>query len=108
MSISPERQEVIQVTRRTLMDERLIVSLRETRTRENVEDSFNKFSVTDLNEKMEYLEKAMYSPLVFYSSGENTSLEDRYELALQVFLKGSWKLQEYYAKLGFGEQPCSR
>ena len=90
------------------MDDRLIVSLRETTTRENVEDSFNKFSVTDLNEKIAYLDKAMYSPQVFYSSGENTRIEDRYELALQIFLKGSWKLQEYYAKLGFGEQSCSK
>ena len=89
-------------------DSRLIASLRATATRDHVEDSFNKFSVTDLSEKIEYLDKAMYSPQVFYSSGENTSIEDRYELALQVFLKGSWKLQEYYAKLGFGEQLCSR
>lgn len=90
------------------MDERLIVSLRETTTREKVEDSFNKFAVTDLSEKIEYLDKAMYSPQVFYSSGENTNLADRYELTLQVFLKGSWKLQEYYAKLGLGAQSCSK
>lgn len=82
------------------MDSRLIASLRESTTREIVEDTFSKFDVADLNEKIAYLDKAMYSTQVFYTIGKNTNLAELYEVVLQVFLKGSWKLQEYYESLG--------
>ena len=84
------------------MDSRLIASLRKSTTREIVEDTFSKFDVADLNEKIAYLDKAMYSTQVFYTVGKNTNLAELYEVVLQVFLKGSWKLQEYYERLGFG------
>ena len=82
------------------MDSRLIASLRKSTTREIVEDTFSKFDVADLNEKIAYLDKAMYSTQVFYTIGKNTNLAELYEVVLQVFLKGSWKLQEYYESLG--------
>ena len=82
------------------MDSRLIASLRKSTTREIVEDTFSKFDVADLNEKIAYLDKAMYSTQVFYTVGKNTNLAELYEVVLQVFLKGSWKLQEYYERLG--------
>lgn len=82
------------------MDSRLIASLRKSTTREIVEDTFSKFDVADLNEKIAYLDKAMCSTQVFYTIGKNTNLAELYEVILQVFLKGSWKLQEYYEKLG--------
>lgn len=81
------------------MDSRLIASLRKSTTREIVEDTFSKFDVADLNEKIAYLDKAMYSTQVFYTVGKNTNLAELYEVILQVFLKGSWKLQEYYERL---------
>ena len=31
---------------------------------------------------MEYIDKAMYSPQVFYSFGENTSIVDRYNAGI--------------------------
>lgn len=84
------------------MDSRLIASLRKSTTREIVEDTFSKFDVANLNEKIAYLDKAMYSTQVFYTVGKNTNLAELYEVVLQVFLKGSWKLQEYYERLDFG------
>ena len=85
------------------MDKRVVVSLRESDTQEKVEDTFKTFGVLDMSEKIDYLDKAIYSPQVFYSSGEEeTQIEHKYELALQMFLKGRWKLYSYYKTLGLG------
>lgn len=85
------------------MDERVVVSLRESTTKDKVEDTFKTFGISDTSEKISYLDKAMYSPKVFYSSGEEETLvEHKYDLALQMFLEGSWKLYSYYEKMGLG------
>lgn len=85
------------------MDKRVVVSLRESDTKEKVEDTFKTFNISKTEDKIKYLDMAMYDPQVFYSSGEKTALEHKYELALQMFLDGSWKLYSYYEKLGLGQ-----
>lgn len=84
-------------------DERLIAILRKSTTEFEVEDSFTKFEVSSCEDKIEYLNKAMYSPQTFYSAGSELPLEQRYALALQMFLAGTWKLYTYYEKLGLGK-----
>ncbi|CEM62216.1 hypothetical protein DWQ65_03200 [Treponema phagedenis] len=87
------------------MDQRIVVSLRESKTKEKIEDTFKTFNIQDIQEKTAYLDEAMYSPEVFYSSGEERiTPEHKYELALQMFLEGSWKLYSYYEKLGLGQE----
>lgn len=80
-------------------DERLIASLRTSTTKEKVEDTFKKFGITKLEQKINCLDEAMYSPEVFYSAGENINIDHKYELALQMFLKGRWKLFTLYQKI---------
>ena len=80
----------------------IVGAIRACQTRAELENVFELFAVSGLKERYALLNKAMYGPRVFYSFGENTNQADRYELTLQVFLKGSWKLQEYYEKLRVG------
>lgn len=84
-------------------DERLIAILRKSTTEFEVEDSFIKFNVSSCEDKIKYLNEAMYSPQTFYSAGSELPLEQRYALALQMFLAGTWKLYTYYEKLGLGK-----
>ena len=81
-------------------DERLIAILRKSTTEFEVEDSFIKFNVSSCEDKIAYLNKAMYSPQTFYSAGSEIPVTQKYELALQMFLAGTWKLYTYYEKLG--------
>lgn len=80
-------------------DERLISSLRVSETKEKVEETFCLFNIANTEEKIAALEEAMYSPRVFYSSGENIKLAHRYELTLGMFLSGSWKLYPVYQQI---------
>ncbi len=86
------------------MDKSLIAALREAKDRVKIEEIFKNFSSKsddfEIQTKMEYLEAAMYNPQVFYSSGNKTSLEDKYELAIQRFLSRQWELRSFYEKAG--------
>ena len=84
-------------------DERLIAILRKSETEFEVEDSFTKFNISSYEDKIEYLNKAMYSPQTFYSAGSVLPIEQKYTLALQMFLAGTWKLYTYYEKMGLGK-----
>ncbi len=87
------------------MDKSLIAALRKAENKIKVEELFTKLapdgkSLTTKS-KLEYLEAAMYNPQVFYSSGENTDLKVKYELAIQRLLAGQWKLRDLYIRAGF-------
>jgi len=47
------------------------------------------------------LNDSMGNPQTFFSS-DKISVDDEYELTIQMFLTGSWKLSEYYERLGIG------
>jgi hypothetical protein len=68
----------------------LVGALRECETREQVEDTFSKFSVSDFAEKTQYLIVSMGNPEVFYSSEPDA--ESAYLTNLSAFLTGTWKL----------------
>lgn len=78
----------------------IVGAIRACQTRAEQENVFERFSVSSLEERHELLNKAMYSPKVFYTG--NPTTEQKYELAVAVFFKGAWKLQEYYEKLRVG------
>ena len=81
------------------LDKRIVGALRDATTRETVEDVFNRFEVKDMDLKTQYIREAMHNPEIFYSSGKVTSMEQQYELILQMLLARSWKLYDYYEKL---------
>lgn len=88
----------------TKVNNQLLGALQNSITESEVDDCFNRFNVTDYEDKIDYLNTAMYSPQTFFSSGEKISLAQKYELTLQMFLAGTWRLYTYYEKLGLGKQ----
>jgi hypothetical protein len=85
-----------------LMDERdkiVIGALKACITRESIEDTFERYDITDTQEKIDKLNQCMGDPQTFFSSGK-VSLEETYELTIQMFLTMSWKLNELYDRMG--------
>ena len=68
-------------------------------SKESIEDVFALFQIGDKTERIVKLNDSMGNPQTFFSSNE-ISIEDKYELTVQMFLTGSWKLSEYYERLG--------
>lgn len=90
------------------LDKRIVGALRDVTTREAVEDLFNRFKVKNIDLKTQYIKEAMHNPEIFYSSGKDTSMKQQYELTLQMLLAGSWKLYDYYEKLGLVQHGNNR
>lgn len=82
------------------LDKRIVGALRDATTRETVEDVFDRFEIKDTDLKTQYIKEAMHDPEIFYSTGNDISIEQQYELILQMLLARSWKLYDYYEKLG--------
>ena len=89
------------------MNEALVAALREKETRDSVEKIFAMFGVEDIQTKIDHLDKAMYADEVFYSSGnkDNTPavLSQKYDITIGMFEDGSWRIAEFYDKLGLPE-----
>ena len=68
----------------------IVGALRECTTRKDLEDIFQRFRRTKLSDKTSLLLETMGDPKVFFSNGTPTD-EQRYELAIQMFLTMSWK-----------------
>jgi hypothetical protein len=85
-----------------LMNERdkiVIGALKACTTRESIEDTFERYNITNTQEKIDKLNQCMGDPQTFFSSGK-VSLEETYELTIQMFLTMSWKLNELYDRMG--------
>jgi hypothetical protein len=76
-------------------------ALKECGTRELVEDVFSRFQIDHKADRIASLNECMGNPQTFFSA-DLVSEEDKYELTVQMFLAGSWKLKEYYDRMGFG------
>ena len=86
------------------MEERkkiVVGALKECSSRDSIEDTFKLFSIDDKTERIDRLNVCMGSPQTFFSS-DKISVEEKYELTIQMFLTKSWKLSEYYERLGIG------
>ncbi len=82
--------------------DRIISALKACTTKELIEDTFIRFDVSALNERTEMLNECMGNPQTFYSSGDDVSIENKYELTIQMFLTMSWKMNELYERMGIG------
>jgi hypothetical protein len=80
-------------------DKIVIGALKECTTRASIEDTFDRFNITDIQERIGKLNQCMGDPQTFFSSGK-VSLEETYELTIQMFLTMSWKLNEIYDRMG--------
>ncbi|MGI5116888.1 hypothetical protein [Treponema sp. SP13] len=77
----------------------LVAGIRECETREEVENTFALFSVSDDKERYDVLVEAMYQPEMFFST-DNPAWKLRYELALELFLTKTWKVPPFYEQRG--------
>lgn len=78
----------------------LISALRECKTKEDIEDVFCRFDITEITEKQRLLVWAMYAPALFFSSFSSISEDGIYQMTIEHFLSGTWKLVLLYEKLG--------
>jgi hypothetical protein len=82
-------------------DKVIIGALKECTLRETIEDTFDLYQITSIAERIEKLNDCMGNPQTFFST-ESVSLEETYELTIQMFLTMSWKLNEIYNRMGVG------
>jgi hypothetical protein len=80
-------------------DKIVIGALKECTTRVSIEDTFDLYNIMDTQDRIERLNQCMGNPQTFFSSGK-VSLEETYELTIQMFLTMSWKLNEIYDRMG--------
>ena len=86
-------------------DKRIIGALRECKTKEEIEDTFNRFRISDSAKKQRYLSYAMYAPSIFFSSFQPLTEDAVYQMTLEAFTAGHWRLNPFYEKLGLIKKP---
>lgn len=69
----------------------LISALAACTTRDLLDDTFFRYNANDLEFCIECMNECMGNPKTFFSQGEEISVDDRYELTVQMFLIGAWK-----------------
>lgn len=84
------------------MNEMLICDLRKANNKRGVEDLFNRFCITNTEEKISYLTKAMRVDEISYSKKKlKFKYEDKYSITLALFLHGEWRVMYgLYESLG--------
>ena len=86
-------------------DKRIIGALRECKTKEEIEDTFNRFRISDSAKKQRYLSYAMYAPSIFFSSFQPLTEDAVYQMTLEAFTAGHWRLIPFYETLGLIKAP---
>jgi hypothetical protein len=82
--------------------EAAIAAIRTCKTRESLDDMLKRFELTDSQEILTCLNECMYNPRRFFSTGPDT-IEDELEFTKQIFLTGTWRLNEYYERMRIPE-----
>lgn len=69
----------------------VIGALRACSQRSDIEGVFDKFDIgSDIEKRINFLVEAMGNPDLFFSTG-NPTIEQRYELVIEMFLSMTWK-----------------
>jgi hypothetical protein len=76
----------------------IIGALKECLSRQSVEETFDLYGITGVQERIDKLNRCMGSPQTFFTPVD-PSLEDRYECTIQIFLTRAWKLNELYERI---------
>ena len=80
-------------------DKIIVGALKECGSEESIEEIFRLHQVLDTKERIEKLNECMGNPQTFFSSDE-LSNDQKYDLTIRMFLTKSWKLAEYYNRMG--------
>jgi hypothetical protein len=75
-----------------------IAAIRTCKTRNSLDDMLGRFEITDSQKIIDCLDECMYNPEKFYSSCP-TSIEDELEFTKQIFLTGTWRLNDFYERM---------
>jgi len=62
-----------------------------------------RFDFLEAEEIVACLNECMYNPERFFSGG-GVSIEDDLEMTKQIFLTGTWRLNEFYDRMGIPSQ----
>jgi hypothetical protein len=79
--------------------EAAIAAIRTCKTSGSLDDMLKRFELVDAQETIDCLNECMYSPERFFSNRQ-ISIEDELEFTKQIFLTGTWRLNEYYERMG--------
>ena len=82
-------------------EEAAVAAIQQCRTLETLDKMLCRFEISAPEEVLHVLDKCMYSPKTFFASAPET-VEDEIEFTKQVFLTGTWRLNEYYRRMGIG------
>ena len=75
--------------------EAAIAAIRTCKDGETLNYMLNQFEVLRPEEIITFLNECMYNPQTF-NSAEPDTIEDEAEFTKQIFLTGTWRLDEYY------------
>jgi hypothetical protein len=87
------------VVRNTGEDNIITYKLKKCSSRESIENFFTQFKINDKVKRIAKLNDIMGNPQTFFFSDGEITVDDKYELTIQMFLTGSWKLTKYYERL---------
>lgn len=59
--------------------------------KQEIEKVFEKYEISDLNERIELLQKTMQVEEQFFSNKHEISLKEKYDHELEIFVEGSWR-----------------
>jgi len=76
----------------TKRDNFIIYILKKCSSRESIEDVFTQYKINDKAKRVAKLNASMGNPQTFFFSDDVISVDDEYELTIQMFLTESWKL----------------
>jgi hypothetical protein len=79
--------------------EAAVAAIRTCKTKETLEDILRRFEIKETREAIDCLNECMYNPRIFFSK-KPVSVEDELEFTKQIFLTGTWRLNEYYDRMG--------
>lgn len=79
--------------------EAALAAIRTCKTRKDLDDMLEQFEIRDAGDAIDCLNKCMYEPQTF-GSPTPVSLEDELEFTKQIFLTGTWRLNDYYDRMG--------
>jgi uncharacterized protein YaaN involved in tellurite resistance len=77
--------------------EAAIAAIRTCKTRETLDDMLVKFEISESGDTVKYLNECMYSPQRFFS--DRITSDDDLEFTKQIFLTGTWRLNEFYDRM---------
>jgi hypothetical protein len=79
--------------------EAAVAAIRTCKTLDSLDSMLTRFEFMDSKEIIDCLNKCMYNPERYFSTG-GVTIEEDLELTKQIFLTGTWRLNKYYDRMG--------